>query len=60
MSFKEESDMVGFVGLAAMRARLKGTSPPKFVSTLPIDKHSLTGAGLGKTGVACGHLEAQL
>lgn len=59
MSFKEGRDMVGFVGLAGMRRKIKGASPPNFTSSLPIHKHSLTGSGCDKPGIACGHLEAQ-
>lgn len=41
MSVKERSDMIGFVGLATMRRKIKGASPPKFISSLPTHKHSL-------------------
>lgn len=46
-------------GLADLRARIKGTGSSRFVSTLPIVRHSFNGAGLGQPGVQRVHLEAQ-
>lgn len=51
MSVKEGNDMVGFVGLAAVRRQIKGACPPKSISSshkpthLPTHKHSLVGSG---------------
>ena len=47
-------------GLADLRARIKGTGSSRFVSTLPIVRHSFNGAGLGQPGVQRVHPEAQL
>ena len=45
MNVQEGNDMVGFVGLAGMRRKIKGAGHPKFISSLLTHKHSLMGSG---------------
>lgn len=58
MSFKEGSDLVGFVGVAAVRGRIKGASPKLSVPCLLASTASLLGEGM--PGVARDNLEGQL
>lgn len=59
MSFKEGNDVVGFVGVTAVRGRIKRQGLNLLVLGLLTGTDSLV-LEVGKPGVACDHQEAQL